>query len=110
MICVPACFNTMQRKAIRDAAAAVPGLHAMRFIPPASLAAFALDLNASQRRVLVFDLGGGHVEASVMVLEEGIVEVKAVRGNAQIGGEDFTWRMMEHFLQVRCITSVSPST
>lgn len=63
--------------------------------------ALGADVTAPKRDVLIFSLGGGNLEVSVMTLEGDIVEVVAVRGDAHMGGEDFTWRMMEHFQQVR---------
>lgn len=111
VISVPACFNMAQCKAIRDAGTQ-SGLHTMRLTSSTSLAAYACvlkDPEAPERDVLMFGLGGGNLEVSVMTLEEDIVEVKAVRGDARVGGEDFTGRMVEHFLQVRWVISISSS-
>ena len=92
VITVPAHFNDAQRQATKDAGT-IAGLHVMRIInePTAAALAYGLDKVGSndERRVLIFDLGGGTFDVSVLAMEGGIFEVKATGGNTRLGGEDF---------------------
>ncbi|XP_073151286.1 uncharacterized protein [Henckelia pumila] len=104
IVSVPAYFNISQRKAIRDAGA-IAGLHVIRIIkePTAAALAYGLDkklTTADENNVLVFDLGGGNVNASLFTIEQGIFEEKAAVGCTHLGGEDFDDRMVMHFVQV----------
>ncbi|CAF1009888.1 unnamed protein product [Adineta steineri] len=101
VITVPVFYNSSQRQAIRDAGTIV-GLHVLRIIsePTAAAIAYNLDKNVSnERNILVFDLGGGNFDVSVLTLEEGIIEVKSVVGDTHLGGEDFDNRMVSYFVK-----------
>eukprot|EP00904_Undaria_pinnatifida_P006918 jgi/Undpi1/3356/HiC_scaffold_15.g06729.m1 len=100
VITVPAYFNDSQRQATKDAGA-ISGLNVMRIInePTAAAIAYGLDKKGEERNVLIFDLGGGTFDVSVLTIEEGIFEVKATAGDTHLGGEDFDNRMVDYFLQ-----------
>ncbi|XP_038890979.1 heat shock 70 kDa protein [Benincasa hispida] len=102
VITVPAYFNDSQRQATKDAGA-IAGLNVMRIInePTAAAIAYGLDKKASRRgeqNVLIFDLGGGTFDVSLLTIEEGIFEVKATAGDTHLGGEDFDNRLVNHFV------------
>merc|ERR1712188_345286 len=89
-----------QRQATKDAGA-VSGLNVLRIInePTAAAIAYGLDKQSSaERNVLIFDLGGGTFDVSLLTIEEGIFEVKATAGDTHLGGEDFDNRMVDYFL------------
>ncbi|KAG6620981.1 hypothetical protein I3842_13G095600 [Carya illinoinensis] len=102
VISVPARFNHSQRQATMDAGV-IAGLNVMRIInePTAAAIAYGLDKenNAGEKNVLIFDLGGGTLDVSLLTIEGGIFEVKATAGDTHLGGEDFDRRMVNHFLQ-----------
>merc|ERR1719439_276033 len=100
VVTVPAYFNDSQRQATKDAGA-IAGLNAMRIInePTAAAIAYGLDKKGDERNVLIFDLGGGTFDVSLLTIEEGIFEVKATAGDTHLGGEDFDNRMVDYFLQ-----------
>ena len=100
VITVPAYFNDGQRQATKDAGA-IAGLNVLRIInePTAAAIAYGLDKKADERNVLVFDLGGGTFDVSLLTIDEGIFEVKATAGDTHLGGEDFDNRMVDHFVQ-----------
>merc|ERR1712188_343483 len=90
-----------QRQATKDAGA-VSGLNVLRIInePTAAAIAYGLDKQtSSERNVLIFDLGGGTFDVSLLTIEEGIFEVKATAGDTHLGGEDFDNRLVNHFVQ-----------
>merc|ERR1712188_94756 len=90
-----------QRQATKDAGA-VSGLNVLRIInePTAAAIAYGLDKKEDgEKNVLIFDLGGGTFDVSVLTIEEGIFEVKATAGDTHLGGEDFDNRMVDFFLQ-----------
>ncbi|KHN14134.1 Heat shock 70 kDa protein [Glycine soja] len=102
VITVPAYFNDSQRQATKDAGA-ISGLNVLRIInePTAAAIAYGLDKKASRKgeqNVLIFDLGGGTFDVSILTIEEGIFEVKATAGDTHLGGEDFDNRMVNHFV------------
>merc|ERR1711957_1139766 len=103
VVTVPAYFNDSQRQATKDAGQ-ICGLNVLRIInePTAAAIAYGLDKKASgskaERNVLIFDLGGGTFDVSLLTIEEGIFEVKATAGDTHLGGEDFDNRMVDHFL------------
>jgi heat shock protein 1/8 len=99
VITVPAYFNDSQRQATKDAGA-ISGLNVMRIInePTAAAIAYGLDKKGAEKNVLIFDLGGGTFDVSLLTIEEGIFEVKATAGDTHLGGEDFDNRMVDHFL------------
>ncbi|XP_062128978.1 LOW QUALITY PROTEIN: heat shock 70 kDa protein cognate 1 [Drosophila sulfurigaster albostrigata] len=103
VVTVPAYFNDSQRQATKDAGA-IAGLNVLRIInePTAAAIAYGLDKHDSskgERNVLIFDLGGGTFDVSVLTIEDGIFEVKATAGDTHLGGEDIDNRMVNHFVQ-----------
>jgi len=101
VVTVPAYFNDSQRQATKDAGA-IAGLEVLRIInePTAAAIAYGLDKKDSglgERNVLIFDLGGGTFDVSLLTIEEGIFEVKATAGDTHLGGEDFDERLVNHF-------------
>lgn len=103
VVTVPAYFDESQRQATKDAGA-IAGLHIMRIInePTAAALAYGLDKKAStvgESNVLIFDLGGGTFDVSLLTIEKEIFKVKATAGDTHLGGEDFDSRMMNHFVQ-----------
>merc|ERR1712230_235257 len=101
VVTVPAYFNDSQRQATKDAGA-IAGLNVLRIInePTAAAIAYGLDKKTTgERNVLIFDLGGGTFDVSLLTIEEGIFEVKATAGDTHLGGEDFDNRLVNHFVQ-----------
>ncbi|KAL0109337.1 hypothetical protein PUN28_014427 [Cardiocondyla obscurior] len=101
VITVPAYFNDSQRQATKDAGA-IAGLNVLRIInePTAAAIAYGLDKKAAgEKNVLIFDLGGGTFDVSILTIEDGIFEVKSTAGDTHLGGEDFDNRMVNHFVQ-----------
>merc|ERR1712198_54914 len=102
VITVPAYFNDSQRQATKDAGV-IAGLNILRIInePTAAAIAYGLDKKKSsdkESNVLIFDLGGGTFDVSVLTIEGGIFEVKSTAGDTHLGGEDFDNRMVDHFV------------
>ena len=99
VITVPAYFNDSQRQATKDAGA-IAGLNILRIInePTAAAIAYGLDKKGDEKNVLIFDLGGGTFDVSLLTIEEGIFEVKATAGDTHLGGEDFDNRMVTYFV------------
>jgi len=100
VITVPAYFNDAQRQATKDAGV-ISGLNVLRIInePTAAAIAYGLDKKGKEKNVLIFDLGGGTFDVSLLTIEEGIFEVKATAGDTHLGGEDFDNRLVEYFCQ-----------
>ncbi|KAI0980815.1 hypothetical protein GJ496_006430 [Pomphorhynchus laevis] len=101
VVTVPAYFNDSQRQATKDAGT-IAGLNVLRIInePTAAAIAYGLDKKmTSERNVLIFDLGGGTFDVSILTIDEGIFEVKSTAGDTHLGGEDFDNRMVTHFVQ-----------
>merc|ERR1712021_97763 len=100
VVTVPAYFNDSQRQATKDAGI-ISGLNVLRIInePTAAAIAYGLDKKkgAAECNVLIFDLGGGTFDVSILTIEEGIFEVKSTAGDTHLGGEDFDNRMVDHF-------------
>merc|ERR1719185_30451 len=101
VVTVPAYFNDAQRQATKDAGT-IAGLDVLRIInePTAAAIAYGLDRkdqSKGERNVLIFDLGGGTFDVSLLSIEEGIFEVKATAGDTHLGGEDFDNRLLNHF-------------
>tara|TARA_Y100000816_G_scaffold117395_1_gene82310 strand:- start:891 stop:2804 length:1914 start_codon:yes stop_codon:yes gene_type:complete len=99
VITVPAYFNDSQRQATKDAAI-IAGLNPLRIInePTAAAIAYGLEKNqdsSSEKNILIFDLGGGTFDVSILTLEDGIYEVKGTGGNTHLGGEDFDSRLVD---------------
>merc|ERR1712188_16649 len=100
VVTVPAYFNDAQRASTKDAAA-IAGLNCLRIInePTAAAIAYGLDKGTStEKNVLIFDLGGGTFDVSLLTIEDGIFEVKATAGDTHLGGEDFDNRLVNHFV------------
>jgi len=100
VVTVPAYFNDSQRQATKDAGT-IAGLNVLRIInePTAAAIAYGLDKRGGgERNVLIFDLGGGTFDVSLLTIDEGIFEVKATAGNTHLGGEDFDNRMVSYFV------------
>ena len=103
VVTVPAYFNDSQRQATKDAGV-IAGLNITRIInePTAAAIAYGLDKKSSskgEKNILIFDLGGGTFDVSILSIDDGIFEVKATAGDTHLGGEDFDNRMVEHFIQ-----------
>jgi len=101
VVTVPAYFNDSQRQATKDAGT-ISGMNILRIInePTAAAIAYGLDKKVgAERNVLIFDLGGGTFDVSVLSIEDGIFEVKSTAGDTHLGGEDFDNRMVNHFIQ-----------
>jgi len=104
VVTVPAYFNDSQRQATKDAGV-IAGLNITRIInePTAAAIAYGLDKKSSagagEKNILIFDLGGGTFDVSILSIDEGIFEVKATAGDTHLGGEDFDNRMVDHFIQ-----------
>ncbi|XP_042227961.1 heat shock 70 kDa protein cognate 4-like [Homarus americanus] len=103
VITVPAYFNDSQRQATKDAGA-IAGVNVLRIInePTAAAIAYGLDKKVGgrgERNVLIFDLGGGTFDVSILSIDEGVFEVKSTAGDTHLGGEDFDNRMVNHFKQ-----------
>uniref|UniRef100_A0A7S1NYK9 Heat shock protein 70 n=1 Tax=Vitrella brassicaformis TaxID=1169539 RepID=A0A7S1NYK9_9ALVE len=101
VITVPAYFNDSQRQATKDAGT-ISGMNVMRIInePTAAAIAYGLDKKGGgERNVLIFDLGGGTFDVSLLTIEDGIFEVKATAGDTHLGGEDFDNRMVDFCVQ-----------
>ncbi|KAM7321620.1 hypothetical protein ACRRTK_019712 [Alexandromys fortis] len=99
-LAVPAHFNDSQRQATKDAGT-IAGLNVLRIInePTAAAIAYGLDKKVgAERNVLIFDLGGGTFDVSILTIEDGIFEVKSTAGDTHLGGEDFDNRMVNHFI------------
>jgi len=101
VVTVPAYFNDAQRQATKDAGT-IAGLNVMRIInePTAAAIAYGLDKQAKEKNILVFDLGGGTFDVSILTIDEGVFEVLATNGDTHLGGEDFDQRVMQHFLKL----------
>lgn len=101
VVTVPAYFNDSQRQATKDAGT-IAGLNVLRIInePTAAAIAYGLDKKGTgERNVLIFDLGGGTFDVSILTIEDGIFEVKSTAGDTHLGGEDFDNRMVNRFVQ-----------
>ena len=98
IVTVPAYFNDSQRQATKDAGT-ISGLNVLRIINEPTAAAIAYGLDKQEKKeenVLIFDLGGGTFDVSLLSLEDGLFEVKATNGNTHLGGEDFDNRLVEY--------------
>jgi len=100
VVTVPAYFNDSQRQATKDAGT-ISGMNILRIInePTAAAIAYGLDKKVGgERNVLIFDLGGGTFDVSILTIEDGIFEVKSTSGDTHLGGEDFDNRMVNFFI------------
>jgi len=101
VVTVPAYFNDSQRNSTRDACL-IAGLNPLRIInePTAAAIAYGLDKKSDgEKNVLIFDMGGGTFDCSLLTIEDGIFEVKATAGDTHLGGEDFDNILVQHFAQ-----------
>jgi len=101
VVTVPAYFNDAQRQATKDAGV-IAGLNVLRIInePTAAAIAYGLDKKGKEKNILVYDLGGGTFDVSILTIDEGVFEVLATNGDTHLGGEDFDQRVMEHFIKI----------
>jgi heat shock protein 5 len=101
VVTVPAYFNDAQRQATKDAGT-IAGLNVMRIInePTAAAIAYGLDKKGKEKNILVYDLGGGTFDVSILTIDEGVFEVLATNGDTHLGGEDFDQRIMDYFLKL----------
>jgi len=98
VITVPAYFNDAQRQSTKDAGT-IAGLNVLRIInePTAAAIAYGLESNTKQERnILIYDLGGGTFDVTLLTIDDGVFEVKATAGDTHLGGEDFDRRLVEH--------------
>jgi len=101
VVTVPAYFNDAQRQATKDAGV-IAGLTVMRIInePTAAAIAYGIDKKDGEKNILVFDLGGGTFDVSLLTIDSGVFEVVATNGDTHLGGEDFDQRVIEHFIKL----------
>eukprot|EP00456_Euglypha_rotunda_P010220 TRINITY_DN1251_c0_g1_i37.p1 TRINITY_DN1251_c0_g1~~TRINITY_DN1251_c0_g1_i37.p1 ORF type:complete len:288 (-),score=75.59 TRINITY_DN1251_c0_g1_i37:27-890(-) len=101
VVTVPAYFNDAQRQATKDAGT-IAGLNVLRIInePTAAAIAYGLDKKGKEQNILVYDLGGGTFDVSVLTIDEGVFEVLATNGDTHLGGEDFDQRVMDYFIKL----------
>ena len=103
VVTVPAYFNNAQRQATKDAGA-IAGLQVLRIVnePTAAAIAYGLDKKGekNEKNILVYDLGGGTFDVSLLNVAQGVFEVVATSGDTHLGGEDFDQRVMQHFMKV----------
>ena len=99
VITVPAYFNDAQRQATKDAGQ-IAGLNVLRIVnePTAAALAYGLDKGDQEQTILVFDLGGGTFDVSLLEIGEGVVEVKATSGDNHLGGDDWDQRVVDHLV------------
>ena len=99
VVTVPAYFNDAQRQATKDAGM-IAGLNILRIInePTAAAIAYGLDKKDEEKTILIFDLGGGTFDVSLLSIDDGIFEVKATAGDTHLGGEDFDNILMKYFI------------
>uniref|UniRef100_G3RPU5 Endoplasmic reticulum chaperone BIP n=1 Tax=Gorilla gorilla gorilla TaxID=9595 RepID=G3RPU5_GORGO len=101
VVTVPAYFNDAQRQATKDAGT-IADLNVMRIInkPTAAAIAYGLDKREGEKNILVFDLGGGTFDVSLLTIDNGVFKVVATNGDTHLGGEDFDQHVMEHFIKL----------
>jgi len=101
VVTVPAYFNDAQRTSTRDAVL-IAGLDVLRIInePTAAAIAYGMDKKSGEKNIIVFDLGGGTFDVSLLTIDNGVFEVVATAGDTHLGGEDFDQRLTEHFCKI----------
>ncbi len=101
VITVPAYFNDAQRQATKDAGQ-ISGLNVLRIInePTAAAIAYGLDKKQGEKNIIVFDLGGGTFDVSLLMIDNGVFEVVATAGDTHLGGEDLDQKLAEHFVKI----------
>ncbi len=100
VITVPAYFNDAQRQATKDAGT-IAGLNVLRIInePTAAAIAYGIDKHKAEQNILIFDMGGGTFDVSLLTIDDGIFEVKATAGDTHLGGEDFDTQLVDYCVQ-----------
>merc|ERR1719499_311630 len=100
VVTVPAYFNDQQRQSTKDAGT-ISGMNVLRIInePTAAAIAYGLD-KKTEKNILVYDLGGGTFDVSLLTIDNGVFEVVSTNGDTHLGGEDFDQRVMEHFIKL----------
>jgi heat shock protein 5 len=100
VVTVPAYFNDAQRAATKDAGA-IAGLNVLRVVnePTAAALAYGLDKTDKERQIIVYDLGGGTFDVSVLTVDQGVFEVQSTAGDTHLGGEDFDQRVTDYFVK-----------
>ncbi|AMD22760.1 HHL010Cp [Eremothecium sinecaudum] len=98
VVTVPAYFNDAQRQATKDAGT-IAGLNILRIVnePTAAAIAYGLDKTEDEHQIIVYDLGGGTFDVSLLSIENGVFEVRATAGDTHLGGEDFDYQIVRHF-------------
>ncbi|PGH33907.1 chaperone DnaK [[Emmonsia] crescens] len=101
VVTVPAYFNDNQRQATKDAGI-IAGLNVLRVVnePTAAAIAYGLDKTGDERQIIVYDLGGGTFDVSLLSIDNGAFEVLATAGDTHLGGEDFDQRVINHFVKL----------
>lgn len=101
VVTVPAYFNDSQRQATKDAGV-ISGLNVLRIInePTAAAMAYGLDKKDQERTILVYDLGGGTFDVSILSIDDGVFEVISTSGDTHLGGEDFDQRVLEFYMKL----------
>ncbi|XP_003379656.1 heat shockprotein C [Trichinella spiralis] len=101
VVTVPAYFNDAQRQATKDAGT-IAGLNVVRIInePTAAAIAYGLDKKEGEKNILVYDLGGGTFDVTLLTIDNGVFEVLSTNGDTHLGGEDFDQRVMEYFMKL----------
>ncbi|VVB11003.1 unnamed protein product [Arabis nemorensis] len=101
VVTVPAYFNNAQRQATKDAGV-IAGLNVARIInePTAATIAYGLDKKGGEKNILVFDLGGGTFDVTVLTIENGVFKVLSTNGDTHLGGEDFDHRIMDYIIKL----------
>lgn len=100
VVTVPAYFNDNQRQATKDAGT-ISGLNVLRIVnePTAAAIAYGLDKTGDERQIIVYDLGGGTFDVSLLSIDKGVFEVLSTAGDTHLGGEDFDQRVINHFVK-----------
>lgn len=101
VVTVPAYFNDNQRTSTKDAGQ-IAGLNVVRVLnePTAAAIAYGLDKKGGEKNILVFDLGGGTFDVSILTIDNGVFEVISTSGDTHLGGEDFDQRVMDYFIKL----------
>jgi heat shock protein 5 len=101
VVTVPAYFNDAQRQATKDAGT-IAGLNVVRIInePTAAAIAYGLDKKSGEKNIMVFDLGGGTFDVSILTIDNSVFEVISTNGDTHLGGEDFDQRVLDHFIKL----------
>lgn len=101
VVTVPAYFNDAQRQATKDAGT-ISGMNVVRILnePTAAAIAYGLDKKSGEQNILVYDLGGGTFDVSILTIDNGVFEVIATNGDTHLGGEDFDQRVIEHYIKL----------